>query len=147
VHFDGAGEPHNPGGYECGAYVLAPCPHIPGLEHGLQGARCYGKGPSTSNNQAEYRAAIDALRAVHAAGYSGPLILRGDSQLVIRQDAGQWACNAPHLQTLLAELRRLVGLFEAVQFEWIPRERNAHADALSRRAYQEARLREGRGAP
>jgi ribonuclease HI len=146
VHFDGACEPVNPGGYECGAYVLAPYPHIPGLEDGLQGARCYGKDPGTSNNQAEYRAAIDALRAVHAAGYTGPLILRGDSQLVIKQAAGEWACNGLHLQALLAELRQLAGLFEAVQFEWIPREQNAHADALSRRAYYKARRRERKAA-
>jgi ribonuclease H / adenosylcobalamin/alpha-ribazole phosphatase len=115
------------------------------LEHGLQGARSYGKGAGTSNNQAEYRAAIDALRAVHAAGYNGPLILRGDSQLVIKQALGEWACTAPHLQALLAELRQVMTRFEAVQLQWVPREQNARADALSRWACREARWREGRG--
>jgi ribonuclease HI len=143
VHFDGCCEPYNPGGYECGAFALAPYPHIAGLEHGLQGARCYGKGAGTSNNQAEYRAAIDALQAVHAAGYSGPLTLRGDSLLVIKQTQGEWACNAPHLQALLAELRQVMGLFASVRLEWVRREHNQGADALSRRAYEEARRREG----
>lgn len=147
AHCDGCCEPTNPGGYACGGVDVAPHPDVPGLERGLHLSRCSAHGPGATNNMAEYNAALDALRAVFRTGWRGPVVLRTDSQLVVKQYNGQYGCYKPEMQELLAQLRRACAHFETVTLEWIPREANMQADALSRRAYYEARRREGRGTP
>jgi probable phosphoglycerate mutase len=102
------------------------------------------RGAGATNNVVEYNAALDALRAVYRTGWRGPVVLRTDSQLVVKQYNGAYGCYKPVLQELLAQLRRASEHFESLTLEWIPREQNARADALSRRAYQEARRRKGR---
>jgi probable phosphoglycerate mutase len=76
-----------------------------------------GLGVAT-NNVAEYTAAIRVL-------------LRSDSRLVIEQLAGRWKIKNPTLQQLHRRARSLVGAFERVQFEHVPRERNVEADRLA----------------
>lgn len=98
---------------------------------------CLGHGPGMTNNQAEYVAALRALRWAADCGLRG-VVLRMDSQLVVNQATGRWGCHAAHLIDLLAELRALIAEVRAL-VEWVPRERNARADELSRRAYAEAR--------
>lgn len=138
VYFDGLCEPTNPSGYGCGGWYAPAHPALPAHE-GLSGHRCYGHGEGLTNNVAEYNAALDALRALYRTGYRGAVELRGDSKLVVEQYAGRWACNAPALQGLLTHLRRAAEHFASVVLIWLPREQNAAADALSRRAYAIAR--------
>lgn len=138
VHFDGLCEPRNPGGYACGGWYIPPAPTVPGLESGIRGHRFYFHGPGATNNQGEYRAAIDALQALWDAGYRGAVLLRGDSQLVVKQVTGAWGCNARALQPLLADLRASLDRFEEADVEWVPRDLNSVADEESRRAYDEA---------
>ncbi len=139
AYFDGLCEPRNPGGYACGGWHVEPSPLLGPSAAGITGHRFYTSGRQATNNVAEYRAALDALQAVYETGYRGPVLLRGDSQLVIRQVTGEWGCKAQNLKPLLEQLKVAMTLFEQVRAEWVPRDLNAIADAESRRAYQEAR--------
>ena len=134
AHFDGACGPTNPGGTASGAYCIVPNAHMPGLDHKRCGARIYGQGEGWTNNCAEYLAALDALSAIWRAGHRGHVILRGDSQLVCRQYSGQYGCGSEHLRPLLARLHKAAASFASLRLEWIPREQNTEAVALSRQA-------------
>jgi ribonuclease HI len=72
------------------------------------------------------------------------VLLRGDSQLVVRQYAGEYSVNAPLLIPLWQQLKKAASYFAAVRMEWIPREQNDAADALSRAAYDAYRAAHGR---
>ena len=146
AYSDGCCEPINRGGYACGGVDITPHPAVPSLERGLQFGHCYVHGAGATNNVAEYNAVLDALRAIYRTGWRGPVVLRTDSQLVVRQYNGDYGCHKPELQELLAQLRRASDHFESLILEWVRREQNQVADALSRRAYREACWREGRGA-
>jgi probable phosphoglycerate mutase len=61
-----------------------------------------------------------------------------DSKLVIEQMSGRWQIKNPGLRPLAAEAAALVKRFDAVTFDWIPRERNKAADALANKAMDEA---------
>lgn len=132
IYFDGACEPRNPGGWATWGWVA--------LRDGkaiASGRGCVGHGDGMTNNVAEYTAAIEALRWLSGRSAGPGVVLRGDSQLVVRQVSGEWGCNADHLRPLLEEARRLVNEL-GVRLEWIPRGENSRADALSRLAYREA---------
>lgn len=133
LFFDGLCEPVNPGGYACyGWLAVDTLGRILASGHG-----CIGRGPGSSNNVAEYRALLEALEHARRQGWRG-FTIRGDSLLVVNQVAGSWACRAAHLQPLCREASELAADLDAT-LEWVPRARNALADALSRQAYDEAR--------
>ena len=85
-----------------------------------------------TNNVAEWRGLIAGLGAAADMGATDVLV-RLDSQLVERQMRGVNEVRAQHLRGLHAEAGALVGRFETVRFEWVPRERNRRADALANR--------------
>jgi broad specificity phosphatase PhoE/ribonuclease HI len=92
---------------------------------------------TTTNNVAEYSGLIAGLRA--AAELNATRVdVRMDSKLVIEQMSGRWQIKNPGLRPLAAEAAGLVTKFQAVTFDWIPRERNTDADALANRAMDEA---------
>jgi probable phosphoglycerate mutase len=90
-----------------------------------------------TNNVAEYSGLIAGLKAAHELGATH-VDVRMDSKLVVEQMSGRWQIKNPGLRPLAAEAATLVGRFQAVTFEWIPRERNKDADALANRAMDEA---------
>lgn len=130
---DGLTEPTNPGGWGCWGWVAL---DAAGTEI-ASAYGCLGRAPTMTNNLAEYEALLQATRWALDQGLTG-ITLRGDSQLVVEQTAGRWACRAANLRPLCAELRTRVRALGAT-IEWIPREQNTRADSLSRRAYREAR--------
>jgi ribonuclease HI/Flp pilus assembly protein TadD len=140
AYFDGLCHPHNPGGYACGGWYIAPYHGASALAAGLEGHAFYRHGAGATNNMAEYNAALDALRALYRNGYTGPVVLHGDSQLVINQFNGMWKCHKPELQELLDRLRHAATFFQGLEMVWVPREQNARADEESRQAYREAIL-------
>ena len=82
-----------------------------------------------TNNEAEYMALIMLLKAAKDHGVSS-LRVFGDSKLVVSQISRQWKINLPHLRALAQEAWSLMeGM--SVTLEWIPREKNKLADALS----------------
>jgi probable phosphoglycerate mutase len=86
-----------------------------------------------TNNVAEYRGAIAGLEQALALG-ARRVRVRADSLLVVNQQNGLWKVRNAALRDLWTETRRLVGRFERVIWEHVPRERNRHADALANRA-------------
>ena len=62
------------------------------------------------------------------------ILVQGDSKLVVNQVAGSWKVNKDNLKPLNAEAKSLLSKFLSVKVEWIPREKNARADAAASRA-------------
>jgi ribonuclease H / adenosylcobalamin/alpha-ribazole phosphatase len=86
-----------------------------------------------TNNVAEYRGVIAGLEQARTLG-AQRVRVRADSLLVVNQQKGLWKVRNAALRELWAETRRLVGYFDQVTWEHVPRERNRHADALANRA-------------
>jgi len=84
----------------------------------------------TSNNVAEYMAAVTALRRAVDLGVK-KVKLHCDSQLVVNQYTGKYECNTDTLQPLLGRLRGLAERFDYFEVQWISRKENREADGLS----------------
>ncbi len=134
VHFDGACQPPKGGGLAAFGFTIEGGGFVY-TDHGLA-TRPYSE--HSTNNVAEYVAAIRSLEWLVEQGYRGEVVLRGDSQLVIRQVNGEYEVRAEHLKAYRERLLQLTQQFRHVLFEWIPREENARADALSKLALTEA---------
>lgn len=91
-----------------------------------------GLGVAT-NNVAEYSGLLAGLRAAAEVGAT-EVHVRMDSKLVVEQMAGRWKIKHPALQPLALEAQRLARGFGRIGYEWIPRERNKHADRLANEA-------------
>jgi ribonuclease HI len=85
-------------------------------------------GNHVTNNEAEYRTLIAALRDVldrlDAAGTdpkAATIAVRGDSQLVIFQVLGKWKVRTPHIRPLHAEASALIARFKRADIQWQPR--------------------------
>jgi broad specificity phosphatase PhoE/ribonuclease HI len=87
----------------------------------------------TTNNVAEYSGLIAGLEAALEAGATSVLV-RMDSKLVIEQMTGRWQIKHPGLRPLAARAAELQAQFDEVSYQWVPRERNRHADALANQA-------------
>ncbi|WP_411089423.1 bifunctional RNase H/acid phosphatase [Streptomyces sp. 061-3] len=92
-----------------------------------------------TNNVAEYKGLIAGLKAAKAlvpdASAEGALRVRVrmDSKLVVEQMSGRWKIKHPDMKPLAAEAARILPA-SAVTYEWIPREKNKHADRLANEA-------------
>jgi ribonuclease HI len=133
IYFDGLCEPVNPGGVAAYGWLI----QDNSGETLASGKGIAANGPKATNNVAEYAAARAALEAAIEMDLSGPILVRGDSQLVIKQVTGEWGCKARHLIGPRNRLRNLANQLGDVTFEWVPREENEPADRLSREAYRE----------
>lgn len=88
---------------------------------------------TASNNVAEYRGMIAGIRAAWEIAPGASLRVLMDSKLVVEQMSGRWKIKHPDMQALAREARALVGA-GPVTFEWVPREKNARADAAGNAA-------------
>ncbi|MEU0383035.1 bifunctional RNase H/acid phosphatase [Streptomyces chartreusis] len=86
-----------------------------------------------TNNVAEYRGLLAGLRAAHALDPAAAVHVRMDSKLVIEQMSGRWKIKHPDMKPLAADAARIFPPGR-VTYEWIPRERNKHADRLANEA-------------
>jgi ribonuclease H / adenosylcobalamin/alpha-ribazole phosphatase len=86
-----------------------------------------------TNNVAEYQGLIAGLRAAVELG-AREVEARMDSKLVVEQMSGRWKIKHPSMQPLALEARQLAEGFDRISYEWIPRERNRHADRLANEA-------------
>jgi ribonuclease H / adenosylcobalamin/alpha-ribazole phosphatase len=84
----------------------------------------------TTNNVAEYSAAIAGLKRARSLG-ARRVHLRSDSLLLINQLTGRYRVKTPHLKPLHREVREVAGSFDDVRYEHIRRERNTEADRLA----------------
>lgn len=91
-----------------------------------------------TNNQAEYRALIFALKKARqligkAKAKSAELEVRMDSELIVRQLRGEYKIKEPELQPLFVEVWNLKLDFGRVDFVHIHRDDNKEADRLVNR--------------
>ena len=133
VHFDGSCQPPQGGGVAGWGYVI----EGPGLHIEDCGLATRPYSPHSTNNVAEYVAAIRALEQLRSLAYDGEVVMEGDSQLVVRQMNGEYAVRKEHLKAYHERLHQLTRSFRKVVFQWVPREENTVADALSKRAVEE----------
>lgn len=140
VYFDGACRPARGGGLATYGFTV----DTGGLHYEDRGAAVAPGSANATNNVAEYVAAIRALEWLHGRRFSGMVVVRGDSQLVVRQMKGEYKVRAEHLKTYQRQLLELVRRFQQVEFEWVRREENLRADALSKRALGELSVQAAR---
>src|SRR6185369_9276300 len=95
-----------------------------------------------TNNMAEYEALIFGLTQTLSLGVR-QLLVKGDSQLIIKQVRGDCSCNNPQLTAYLIHVRKLEKDFDALELQHVPRELNSAADDLSARASTWAPVPEG----
>ncbi|MFD4557227.1 bifunctional RNase H/acid phosphatase [Streptomyces sp. NPDC058469] len=86
-----------------------------------------------TNNVAEYRGLLAGLRTAHALDPSAHIHVRMDSKLVVEQMSGRWKIKHPDMKPLAAEAGAVFPP-DQVTYEWIPREKNKHADRLANEA-------------
>ena len=85
----------------------------------------------STNNTAEYEGLLAGLRIAVDLGVK-KLIVRGDSQLVVKQVNKEY--QSPLMEAYVDEVRKLEELFDRIQAEHVPRVENGIADYLSKRA-------------
>ncbi|WP_306327357.1 reverse transcriptase-like protein, partial [Streptomyces venezuelae] len=131
VEADG-GSRGNPGPAGYGAVVLDP---VTG-ETLAEAAEYIGVA---TNNVAEYKGLVAGLKAARDLFPDATVHVRMDSKLVVEQMSGRWKIKHPDMKPLAAEAGRV---FPAgrVRYEWIPRERNKHADRLANEAMDAGKL-------
>ena len=90
---------------------------------------------TASNNVAEYRGLIAGLEAAATIDPAAVVLARLDSKLVVEQMSGRWKIKHEDMKRLALQARDvaagIVRAGGAVRYEWIPREQNKDADALS----------------
>jgi ribonuclease HI len=95
-----------------------------------------------TNNMAEYEALIFDLLAALSLGIH-QLLVKGDSQLIIKKVRGECSCNEPRLVAYLLHVRKLEKDFTALELQHVPRAHNSAIDELSTRASIWAPVPEG----
>ena len=86
-----------------------------------------------TNNMAEYEALIFGLTEALSIGVR-QLLVKGDSQLIIKQVRGECSCNNPRLAAYLIHVIKLEKDFDTLELQHVPREFNSAADGLSAKA-------------
>jgi ribonuclease HI len=87
----------------------------------------------TTNNQAEYRAVIAGLEKAIGLG-ARRVIIKSDSELVVKQLNGQYKVKNTALRPLCQEIIKLISSLESYSITNIPRDQNSAADALANKA-------------
>jgi ribonuclease HI len=83
-----------------------------------------------TNNVAEYRALIAGLQKAVELG-AKKILVRGDSELIVRQMLGQYRVKSPDLKGLYDEAQSLYRQFEQAKIEHNYRDKNTLADKLA----------------
>ena len=83
----------------------------------------------STNNTAEYEGLLAGLRIAADLGIK-KLIVRGDSQLVVKQVNKDY--QSPLMKAYVDEVRKLEERFDGIQAEYVPRAENDIANYLSK---------------
>jgi ribonuclease HI len=95
-----------------------------------------------TNKMAEYEALIFGLLAILSLGIR-QLLVKGDSQLIIKQVRGECSCNESRLAAYLLHVRKLEKDLTALELQHVPQADNSTADDLSVKASTWAPVLEG----
>lgn len=120
IHVDG-GSRGNPGPAGYGFVIL---------REGQPPLRGNGTLGHATNNVAEYTGLLRALAKARDLGLNNVLV-RSDSELLVRQMNGQYRVKNEQLQGLFAEAKGLADEIGSVRFVHAYREQNAEADRLA----------------
>jgi ribonuclease HI len=83
-----------------------------------------------TNNVAEYRALITAMEEAKKLG-AKKILIRGDSELIIKQMRGEYRVKHPDMKLLYEEAQHLLRQFVSAKIEHNLREKNELADTLA----------------
>lgn len=128
IHTDG-GARGNPGPAAVGAVIEG----VPG------GKKEYGEYlGETTNNEAEYRAVILALKKLkqllgNSESKTADVEVFMDSELIERQLNGEYKIKEKNLQSYFVEVWNLKSDFNSVNFHHVKREENSEADKIVNR--------------
>ncbi|HEY8668916.1 MAG TPA: ribonuclease HI family protein [Tepidisphaeraceae bacterium] len=89
--------------------------------------RCIGRATS---NVAEYRALITAMQEAKKLG-ARKILIRGDSELIIKQMRGEYRVKHPDMRKLFDEAQFLLHQFDEARIEHNLRHKNELADKLA----------------
>jgi ribonuclease HI len=95
-----------------------------------------------TTNMAEYEALIFDLSAALSLGIH-QLLVKGDSQLIIKQVHRECSYNEPRIVAYLLHVRKLEKDFTALELQHVPRAHKSAVDELSTRASTLAPVPEG----
>jgi ribonuclease HI len=129
VHVDG-GARGNPGPAAAACVITSPAGELLGEYTQLLGV--------TTNNVAEYRALLLGLERARELSVTEVEVI-GDSELIAQQVLGRYRVRNESLRPLHREAMRALGSFDRWSIRTVPRERNAHADALVNGALDQLR--------
>lgn len=129
LHTDGGTWKKNPGKAAYGWVIFA-------RQDGREINHGYGTIGVATNNIAEYIGVITGMLTCLELGYTDVLV-RCDSKLVVDQINRKYGSHAPRITPLMNEARNIANRFERFKIEWVPRKKNARADALARLAMDE----------
>ena len=116
-----------------GAGIVLVSPEKDKFEYAIQ--LCF----RATNNEAEYEALLAALKLSKNMGIHN-LIVKSDSQLIIRQVKGEYEAREDRMKKFLTIIQTLLSHFKKVEFLDIPREENVEADHLARLAPSEEEI-------
>ena len=87
----------------------------------------------TTNNFAEYKAVLEALKRVKilVGNQTFEIHLLADSKLAIEQLSGRYKIKSPHLKPLIKEIKALATSIGGILYRHVPREQNKIADHLA----------------
>jgi ribonuclease HI len=86
-----------------------------------------------TNNMVEYEALIFGLSTALSLGVR-QLLVKGDSQLIIKQVKGECSCNDMQLVAYLLHVQKLEKDFEVLHLQHVPHVNNTIANELSTKA-------------
>ncbi len=86
-----------------------------------------------TNNVAEYQGLIHGVKKALEIGVT-ELVVKCDSELMVRQLSGRYKVKAPHLLPLFKEAKEALAKFKKVDVRHVRREENTLADALANQA-------------
>jgi ribonuclease HI len=84
-----------------------------------------------TNDMVEYEALVFGLSTALSLG-ARQLLVKGDSQLIIKQVKGECCCNEPQLAAYLLHVQKLEKDFDVLDLHQIPHVDNAVANDLLR---------------
>jgi ribonuclease HI len=129
VHVDG-GARGNPGPAAAASVISGPTGEVLDERAQLIG--------TATNNVAEYRALLLGLQRAHELGANEVEVV-GDSELIAKQVQGLYKVKHEGMRQLHRQAMGALGSFERWSIRTVPREQNAHADALVNAALDKAR--------
>jgi len=132
INFDGACIPRNPGGVGIASWVIRD-------DEGKLvevGAEEVCRGDGSTNNVAEYAGLVLGLRALQKH-HTGPIAVRGDSELVVKQINGEYKVKSEVLRGWWVEALAELAKFDHWTVKFVPRNQNQEADKAGKDKYKQ----------